>query len=133
MSSLCAIAVIVSLAACGGSDSTASPATTGGAEYEIVTDAQVTAGLADVTQVMSTLSGLLAQDQDQARAAIETMYTRWFEFEGTIRANDKNLYLDMEDGLVAAKIGVQENRPNKIDEGVAAFAAATSAYLLVHP
>ena len=125
--------IVTSIAACGGSSSDASSVTIASAEYEIVSDADVTAGLADVTAILLTRPGLLQSSEADARAAIETMYTRWFEFEGTIRENDKDLYLQMEDGLVGAKIGVQEDRPEKLDEGIAEFGDATTQYQAVHP
>lgn len=125
----------IALSACGGSsDSTAASASSvQGATYELVPDAQVTAGLGEVTTMLAGLPVLLATGDAEGRAGIEAMYTKWFEFEGTIRANDKDLYLAMEDGLVAAKIGVQENRPNKIDQGIVEFGDAATAYIKAHP
>ena len=130
---LCA-GMALSIVACGGSSDGASTGTAAsGAGYEIVSDADVAVGLADVSAILATLPTLQQSSEAEARAAVEAMYTRWFEFEGTIRANDKDLSLQMEDGLVGAKIGVQENRPEKLSEGIAEFASATDQYLAARP
>ena len=39
-------------------------------------------------------------------AMVAQMYDTWYEFEGTVRKQEKNLYLQMEDGLSAIKAGV---------------------------
>jgi hypothetical protein len=95
--------------------------------------AEVRTGLAEVQAIIESLPALHAGDEAQARDQVTAMYDLWFEFESTIRADDKDLYLQMEDGLVAAKIGVQESRPDKIDEGVAVFTAAVDQYRARHP
>ncbi len=126
----------IAVVACGGSgdgsDSTR-PGDTAAEADEMVSPAEVRTGLAEVLAIIESLPALHAGDQAQAREQVTAMYDLWFEFESTIRADDKNLYLQMEDGLVAAKIGVQENRPDKIDEGIAVFTAAVDQYLATHP
>ena len=49
-----------------------------------------------------------------------------------MREKEKDLYLQMEDGLVSVKIGVQENRIPKIASGMADFEAARAAYVVKH-
>lgn len=135
---LLAAALSFGATGCGGSSEKStsdktSDTTSVGAVYEVVSDAEVTAGLADVTAILSTLATLRQTSEADARAAVEKMYTRWFEFEGTIRNNDKDLYLQMEDGLVGAKIGVQEDRPQKLSDGIAEFGSAVVKYAEAHP
>jgi hypothetical protein len=124
----------IALVACGGSgnDSTRAGDTTAEAD-EMASPAEVRTGLAEVQAIIESLPALHAGDEAQARDQVTAMYDLWFEFESTIRADDKDLYLQMEDGLVAAKIGVQESRPDKIDEGVAVFTAAVDQYRARHP
>ncbi len=102
------------------------------ASYKVVSDAEVTKGLDEVTAIMGTLQARRVADETDARAGLEEMYNKWFEFEGTVRQNEKDLYLQMEDGLVSVKIGVQENRIPKIVTGVADFETARAAYLAKH-
>ena len=61
------------------------------------------------------------------------MYAKWFTFEGTVRKNDQDLYLTMEDGLSGMKIGVQTGKPDRVTSGLADFEQAADAYLEQHP
>lgn len=121
---------VLGLAGCGNSSTASAPATTTAAPgYSIVPAATVTAGLAEVQRIAATLQATLATDQKAATADLEKMYTTWYEFEGTIRAKDKDLYLQMEDGLGSIKLGVQENRPERITSGMVDLETGATAYL----
>ena len=112
---------------------TAASAVGANASYKVVPDTEVAKGLGEVTAIMGTLQARRVVDETDARAGLDEMYTKWFEFEGTVRKNEKDLYLQMEDGLVSVKIGVQENRIPKIVTGLADFETARAAYLAKHP
>jgi len=102
-------------------------------EYEIVTDAEVTAGLTEVRKIAAQIKTALPSNPADASRLSGDMYKRWFTFEGTVRKNDKNLYLQMEDGLAAIKAGVEQNRPDKVDKGIADLESGATAYLAAHP
>lgn len=127
------VGTLGSLTGCSSSRSSdetaASSKTSARATYKLVSDAEVTAGLANVSQTMSTLEARRAANEADARSGLEAMYDKWFEVEGTVRAKEKDLYLQMEDGLVSVKIGVEENRLPKIASGLADFETARAAYL----
>lgn len=131
VAALCLLAT--SVGACSSSDSSSETTVNANATYNVVPDAEVTKGLGEVTAIMGTLQARRVADETDARAGLDEMYTKWFEFEGTVRKNEKDLYLQMEDGLVSVKIGVQENRIPKIVTGVADFETARAAYLAKHP
>ncbi len=127
---LAAIVGVLGLSACGDSAATSAPtSSTVSPSYSIVPPAKVSAGLAEVQRMAAALQATLATDQKAATADLEKMYTTWYEFEGTIRANDKDLYLQMEDGLGSIKLGVQENRPDRITSGMVDLTAGATAYL----
>ena len=116
------------------SSTAAGPGTTAAdGSYEIVTDAQVTAGLAEVRRIAAQIKTTLPANQTDATALSKDMYKTWFTFEGTVRKNDKDLYLQMEDGLAAIKAGVEQNRPDKVDRGIADLETGATAYLKAHP
>ncbi len=118
-----------------------SPASTGqstgttarGSTYEVVPDSAVTAGLSDVQAQAIEIKSVLGTNQAEAKALVRQMYDSWFLFEGTVRTNDKNLYLEIEDGLAAIKAGVEQNDPSKVDKGLADLKGGASAYLAKHP
>jgi len=123
------------LAACGssGGGSSASTPTTQSPEEIIVPAAKVTAGFVAVRAIAQGLPAALGADQAQARKDVDRMYAKWFEFEGTVRKNDQDLYLTMEDGLSGMKIGVQTNKPDRVTSGLADFDQAVDAYLKKNP
>ena len=130
---LATIGALLFVSSCSSSDTSSETTVSANATYKIVTDKEVTIGLGQVAAIMGTLQARREADETDARAGLEEMYNKWFEFEGTVRKNDKDLYLQMEDGLVSVKIGVQENRIPKITTGVAEFEAARAAYIGKHP
>lgn len=127
-----ALLAAVGVTACSSSDSS-TDTTTAAAEYKLVPAAQVTAGLAEVRTIAQSLAAARAESDTKGRAELERMYTKWFTFEGTVRKNDQDLYLQMEDGLGGMKVGVQGNKPDRIASGLAEFEAGADAYLAKHP
>ena len=126
------------LAGCGSSASTgsagsASPATTGSASYAIVSNAEVATGFAALVPLAATAAAKVAVKGGDSEAAVNDMYTKWFEFEGTVRRNDESVYLDMEDALVSVKAGQKDNDAAKASKGAAALVTLTATYLAKFP
>jgi hypothetical protein len=72
-------------------------------------------------------------DTKAAEATFDALHEVWEEFEGTVRAKEKQLYLDLEDALGGIKLGVQEKKLDRVTSGVADLDAAIDAYLSAHP
>jgi hypothetical protein len=124
-------ALAIGLAACGSDGGSAtSTSTTEGSDYTIVPDAEVTAGLAAIQTLGRGLAA--TPDGDAGRTIVDRMYGRWFRFEGTIRAENRDLYLQMEDGLSGMKLGVEDGKPKRITSGLAEFIAGAEAYQAAH-
>ena len=115
----CLLAVAaLAVSGCGGGSKSTSDATdtTGaGSTYAIVPESDVTAGLAKI----KTLAAETPPDTD-------AIYATWFTFEGTARARDKNLYLDLEDALANLKSAKDAAAAKGLD-------TAIDAYLAAHP
>jgi len=117
-----------------GPGQTGGPGTTeAGSTYEIVPAAVVTAGLNEVRAQAVKIKSTLPTNQTEADTMTTAMYDKWFSFEGTVRKNDKNLYLQMEDGLAAIKAGVQQNNPTKVDKGIKDLEEGMTGYLAKYP
>ena len=100
----------------------------------IVSDAQVTAGLAAVKAAAAKVKpALAAGGSDAAKAESKAMYELWYGFEATVRQNEKALYLQMEDGLADIQAGARDNKPERIDRGVKDLEDGAAAYLGKHP
>ena len=107
--------------------------TTAGSDYQVVSAAEVNTGLTEVRAMAAGIKSALATSPSGAAASVRTMYARWFTFEGTVRQNDKNLYLQIEDGLGAIKAGTEQNRPEKVDKGLKDLEDGASAYEVKFP
>ena len=112
---------------------TGGPADTTSPEEVIVSDAEVSAGIANVDDQIALALTILPTDQAKAKAVVEQVYDTWYGIEGTIKQHSKDLYLDMEDGLGAVKNGVDQNDATKAQKGSTDFSAAASKYLQQWP
>jgi hypothetical protein len=133
------IALSAGLAACGGDDndtSSASSAATSGAattqeaaspEDTIAPDAQVGAGLVALKGVAEKVAD--ASDGDQSKEAAEGLETVWQPIEGTVKKNEPDLYLDIEDSFERLSSGDLANAK----KGEQALGEAVDAYLAKHP
>ncbi|MBI2705732.1 MAG: hypothetical protein HYX32_10655 [Actinobacteria bacterium] len=117
----------------GGVDGQPGATARAGSSYAIVPAAEVTAGLADVQKLAADAKAQLTSDPAAAKQSTKAMYDRWYDFEGTVRKNDKSLYLPMEDGLAAIKAGVEQNDPTKVDRGINDLQTSASQYLAKFP
>jgi hypothetical protein len=146
---LAALAVCAALAACGGGgdgDSTAAESTAGapagssatsaetattteddGAgppESRIAPDAEVSAGLERLKGVAATAAA--AGGGADARDALEKV---WQPIEGTVKRNEPDLYLDVEDSFQQLSSG----EPGAAKQGEQRLDQAIDAYLARHP
>jgi hypothetical protein len=126
----------VVLAGCGGGDDGDST-TAGGAaattqeesapERRIAPDAEVTTGLTALKGVAGKVAG--AADGAAAKQAAEGLEPVWQPVEGTVKRNEPDLYLDIEDSFQRMESGdVDDAR-----KGAAALSDAVDAYLAKHP
>ena len=129
------IVLALALAGCSSSSDGGSGVanTTEGSSYEIVSDAQVAAGLATVQSQLAEVVATLPTDQTGAQALVSQAYDTWYTFEGTIKEHSKNQYLDLEDALGSVKTGTDRNDQARVAQGAAAFDTAAAAYLSQWP
>ena len=118
-------------AACGGDDADQTADTS--PEDRIVSNAEVTEGLADVRAKAAEVVGKLSTDPEAAAETSDAMFDSWFGFEGTVRKNDQDLYLQMEDGLTGIKAGVEDEDVDRARRGKDDLDEAAEAYLAGGP
>jgi len=129
----------LALGACGSdsggsgsaSTSSSSAATTAASsaapEDTIAPDAAVSAGLAKLKAVGARVAA--APDGDSAKAAAEDLEPVWQPIEGTVKKNEPDLYLDVEDSFQRLESGDLDNAKT----GAQALSTAVDAYLAKHP
>jgi len=130
------VAIGVTLGACGGDDDSSSSAATSeaattqaaaGPEDTIAPDAAVGAGLVKLKGVAEKVAD--ASDADTSKAAAEGLETVWKPIEGTVKKNEPDLYLDVEDSFERLSSGDLVNAK----QGEQDLTKAVDAYLAKHP
>jgi len=133
------VALCVALGACGGDESdsgsssgpaSSSEATTqaaAGPEDTIAPDAAVGAGLVKLKGVAEHVAD--ASDADTSKEAAEGLETVWKPIEGTVKKNEPDLYLDVEDSFERLSSGDLDNAK----QGEQDLTKAVDAYLAKHP
>ena len=132
-------ALSVFVSACGDDGGSSSSATTaassddtGEPEDVVVPDATVTAGLTQAITDMNTLAdgvanGTATDDQ------FEEVHEGWESFEGTVKQNDVDSYLALEDALAAMQKAVSEKDAAAAKTAASDFETAAKSYLAEHP
>ena len=111
----------------GGADSTTKDRSgndSGSPESRIAPDAQVTVGLKRLKDVAATVAA--AGGGAGARDAVEKL---WQPIEGTVKRNEPDLYLDVEDSFELLSAGGAD----KARQGEQRLDQAIDAYLAKHP
>jgi hypothetical protein len=128
------VALGAALGACGGDDdsggSSSGAATTQAAaspEDRIAPDAQVGAGLVKLKGVAERVAG--APDGDESKEAAEGLEAVWEPIEGTVKRNEPDLYLEVEDSFERLSSGDLDNAKR----GEQSLEKAVDAYLAKHP
>jgi hypothetical protein len=130
------LAASVALGACGGDESdgggasatsTATTQSTAAPEDHIAPDAEVAAGLVKLKGVGAKIAA--AADGDAAKKAAAGLEPVWQPIEGTVKKNEPNIYLDVEDSFQRLESGNLDNAK----KGAQALNAAVDAYLAKHP
>ena len=127
------------VSACGDDSDSGSSATTaassdetGSPEDVIVPDAEVTAGLNQSITDMHALADGVA-DGTATDAEFEEIHEGWESYEGTVKENNPEAYLGLEDALAAMQKAVSEKDAAAATQAASDFEADATAYLAEHP
>ena len=115
-------------AACGGDDKQADETTE--ETHAVVPDAVVTQGLAATQQLMADIASGKQADKTKGFDAVEAS---WASYEGTIKQNEVNIYLDFEDALAAYQKALKANNTADAATASTKFATTAQSYLAKHP
>ena len=127
------VAAVSLLAACGSDDdadsgSTADAVTEG--SYEIVSDAAVAEGYADMIEQMTALSADPGSADTEALEGVEEM---WQSFEGTVKQQDPESYLASEEALDSFLEAGETKDGATMTTATAKMSETAATYLAAHP
>jgi len=95
--------------------------------------AQVTAGLGKIGGIVAQVSLAAGADATSAKQLNGTIEAEWQKVEGTIRANDKDLYIRFEDDFAALGKAAAAGDGAKAQQTAADVADAIKAYVAKFP
>jgi hypothetical protein len=121
----------VLVSACGD-DSGSSADTTTAPEDVIVPNAQVTAGLNQAITDMHSLADGVANGT-ATDAQFEEVHEGWESFEGTIKQNNPEAYLGLEDALAAMQKAIKDKDAAAAKSAASDFEADATAYIADNP
>ena len=94
---------------------------------------QVAAGLGKIGGIVAQVSLAAGPDAKSAKQLNEGIEPAWQQIEGTIRANDKDLYIRFEDDFAALSKAASDGDGAKARQTAADVADAVKAYLARYP
>ncbi|HEY4410542.1 MAG TPA: hypothetical protein VGO87_11730 [Acidimicrobiia bacterium] len=129
------LALAITGAACGGGGSSKSKgeASSQAPEDQRAPAAQVTAGLGAIGGVVGQVGLAASADAKSAKQLNEGIEPEWQKIEGTIRANDKDLYIRFEDDFAALGKAAAAGDGTKAQSTAADIADAIKTYLAKYP
>ncbi|HEV7862008.1 MAG TPA: hypothetical protein VGR20_04880, partial [Acidimicrobiia bacterium] len=95
--------------------------------------AEVTAGLGKIDALVAQIGLAASADSKAAKDLTDGIEPTWQAIEGTIRANDKDLYIRFEDDFAALKKAAEAGDGTKAQQTAADISDAAKAYLARFP
>jgi hypothetical protein len=125
----------VGLAGCSGGGDTsvapAAPTTTSAAapQEQSANAAEVAAGLRKIDQLAKGIAESAGTDKARAASIDGQIEPTWKPIEDTVKANDQDTYLTMEDNFAVLEKAADEGDAAAATKGSAAISSAVQAYL----
>lgn len=125
----------VGLAGCSGGGDTsvapAAPTTTSAAapQGQSASAAEVAAGLRKIDQLAKGIAESAGSDKAKAASLDSQIEPAWKPIEDTVKANDQDTYLTMEDNFAALEKAADEGDAAAATKGSAAISSVVQAYL----
>jgi len=98
--------------------------------YQLVSDAQVAAGLASTQAQLGTM---VADPDTATDATLSKLFEGWEGYEGTIKKQRADTYLALEDALASFKKAAQNSDVEAMTTAAAEFSTETISYLVGFP
>jgi hypothetical protein len=129
-----ALALPLSIAGCSSSDDSKSSAPTTRAPEEITVDAaKVTAGLTAMQTLFADAASAVGTGAAAASTFPDKLENEWKQIEGTIKKNEPDVYVDVEDSMSAMDDAIKNKKAGDATAAATKFSAAADAYLAKHP
>ena len=131
------LAATAGLAACGSSSdsggSGSSPSTPDAPEDLRTSDAAVAAGLKDITSIATRTANAVEAGDEAAKTLDEGIEPAWQPIEGTIKANDADIYIAFEDNFAVLADAVSSSDAVQAKNAANTIKSTADDYLADYP
>jgi hypothetical protein len=130
------LAVALVAAACGDDDdagSGAATATSLAPEDVQAPAAAVAAGLQRIDGIVQQAAAAVGTDDATARSLSDQVEPIWFTIEGTVKANDTEVYLGFEDSFASLAGAAEKGDVDRATKAASAVQQAVADYVAKHP
>jgi hypothetical protein len=102
-------------------------------EDQRTTAAAVAEGMRKIDQIAQGIAESAGTDKARAASLAEQIEPAWQPIEGTVRSNDQDAYIAMEDNFAVLDKAVEAGDAADAAKGAAAISATVRAYLVKYP
>jgi hypothetical protein len=128
------LAGALALGACGGSDDSSSSApTTKAPEDILVSNAQVTAGLATLRTAFQDAEQAISSKSATVKTYPDKLDELWFAIEGRVKKNDSLSYINFEDALAQMVNAAKSGKAADAKKALEQFETTADGYLAKFP
>jgi len=108
------------------------PGSAGAADDKASPDT-VAAGLQKIEGIAASSVEAVGKDSAKAETLHSDIEPVWEKIEGTVRANDSDAYVALEDSFTLLKIAAKSADPSKASKASEGLSSAVKSYLAAHP
>lgn len=105
----------------------------GSPEDQRTTAAAVAAGMRTIEQIAKDVAAAAGTDQARATSLTEQIEPAWQPIEGTVKQNDQDTYLAMEDGFAVLENAAETGDAAGAANGAATISRTVQSYLAKYP
>ena len=123
---------IVALPSCsggGGTSAATSPGSTAQALKQPATAAQVATNMRKIDQISKQIAESAGTNKAKAASLDAQLEPAWMPIEDTVKGNDQNIYLAMEDNFAVLEKAADEGNAAEAAKGSAGITSAVQPYL----
>jgi len=127
------VAGVVGLVGCSSGGGTLATSATPTLETQQSTPAAVAAGMRKIEQIAQDIAASAGTDKARAADLASQIEPAWRPIEDTVKQNDPNTYLTMEDNFAVLKTAADHGDTAAAAKGAAAISSAVQDYVARYP
>ena len=131
---LVALAVgLTAVAGCSSDSSAPAGPATQAPEDQVTTPAAVTAGMRTIDRLAKGIAASAGTDRARAENLADQIEPAWRPIEGTVKRNDQDTYLAMEDSFAVLERSAEDGDAAAAAKGAKSVSTAVQEYLSRYP